>query len=148
MMTTMSMRNNTYDNPTASKFGLRSKFNEETNTTGIKPKYNTLKDLRILCASCTSFDENKKAVNRVEFRYENMHALFRCPLCNKAYSEREISRTLKLDLPDYIYYDEDSNREIDEINKDREKLEKFVIRPINMDSPDIKSKRRVAKVIK
>lgn len=138
-------RNN---NPTASKFGLKSKFTEETNTTGIRPKYNKLSDLRILCASCTAFDENKKAVNRVELRHEKMHALFRCPLCNKAYSEREISRTLKLDLPEYIYYDEDSNREIDEINKDREKLEKFVIRPINMDSPDIKSKRRVAKVIK
>ena len=137
------------NNPTASKFGLKSKFAEETHTTGIRPqKYNKLSDLRILCASCTTFDEDRKAVNRVELRHEKMHVLFRCPLCNKAYSEREISRTLKLDLPEYIYYDEDSNREIDEINKDREKLEKFVIRPINIDSPDTKSKRRVAKVIK
>lgn len=141
----MSNNNN---NPTASRFGLRSKFTEETNTTGIRPKYNTLKDLRILCASCTTFNEDKKAVNRVELRHEKMHALFRCPLCNKAYSEREISRTLKLDLPEYIYYDEDSGKEIDEINNEREKSEKFIIKPINIDSPDSKSKRRVAKIIK
>lgn len=136
------------NNPTASPTPLKSNFSSETNTTGIRPKYNKLSDLRILCASCTVFDEQRRAVNRVELRHEKMYALFRCPQCNKAYSEREISRTLKLDLPEYIYYDEDSNREIDEINKDREKLEKFVIRPINIDSPDVKSKRRVAKVIK
>lgn len=142
----MTRSNN--NNPTASRFGLKSKFTEETNTTGIRPKYNTLKDLRILCASCTTFDENKKAINRVELRHEKMHALFRCPLCNRAYSEREISRTLKLDLPAYIYYDEDSNKDVTEINKERELSEKFVIRPINVESPDTKSKRRVAKVIK
>lgn len=134
------------NNPTASR-NLRSDFSE-TRTSGIKPKYNSLKDLRLLCASCTTYDENKKAVNRVELRHETMQRLFRCPLCNKVYSEREVTRVLKLDLPEYIYYDQESNKDVGEINQEREKAEKFVIRPINADSPDSKSRRKVAKVIK
>lgn len=134
------------NNPTAS-YGLKSEFSNGK-ASGIKPRYSSLNDLRILCASCTTYDENKRAVNRIELRYEKMHALFRCPVCNRAYSEREINRVLKLDLPEYIYYDQDSNKDVSEINQERERSEKFIIKPINSDSPDLKSRRKVAKVIK
>lgn len=134
------------NNPTASR-GLRSEF-ADGKASGIKPKYTSLSELRILCASCTVFDQNEKAVKRVELRHEKLHALYRCPICNKAYSEKQIKYVLKLDLPEYIYYDEGSPKDVEEINREREETEKFVIKPINADSPTARSKRKVAKVIK
>lgn len=137
------------NNPTAST-KLRSNFYDEGrgNISPIKSKYTGLGDINILCASCTVFDTDKKAVKRVMLKHDKRNELFRCPICNKTYSERQVRYVLKLDLPEYIYHDEDSSKDIQEIDKDREKNEKWVVRPINAESPEFKSKKKAAKIIK
>lgn len=135
------------NNPTASPTGLNSNFSDKK-ISAIRTKYNDLSDVNILCASCTVFDTEKKAVKRVLLRHDVRNELFQCPVCNKTYSDRQIKYTLKLDLPEYIYYDEGDAKEIEEIDKERVQTEKWVVKPINAESPDFKSKRRAAKVIK
>lgn len=138
----MTLRNN----PTAST-KLQSNFTD-SRISGIKPKYTGLSDLNLLCAFCTVFDTDKKAVKRVELWHDQRNERFVCRICNKTYSERQVRYVLKLDLPEYVYYDEKSNKDVNEIDKEREQTEKFVIRPINAESPEFKSKKRAAKVIK
>jgi transposase-like protein len=134
------------NNPTASP-RLQSNFSD-SRVSPIKSKYNGLGDLNILCASCTVFDDNKKTVKRVELWHDKRNERFVCQTCNKTYSERQIRYALKLDLPEYIYYDEGSSKDVSEIDKEREKTEKWMIKPINSESPDSKSSKKVARVIK
>lgn len=134
------------NNPTAS-IGLVSDFTK-SNVSPVKPRHNDLDDHDILCASCTVFDSERKAVKRELLWHDIRNERFVCRNCNKTYSERQIRHVLRLDLPEYTYYDENSNKDIQEIDKEREKNEKWVVRPINSESPEVKSKKKAAKVIK
>lgn len=136
---------NTNRNPTASS---RLKMDDSKPISAVGPKYKGLSDVNILCASCTVFDMDKKAVKRVLLTHDSRNELFRCPICNKTYSEKMVRHVMKLDLQEYIYHDEYSNKDIQEVDKERERTEKWSIKPINSESPESKSKKKVARTIK
>lgn len=135
------------NNKTASPF-LKSEFSN-TNTSGIKPTSSKSK-LTILCTndSCTTFDQDGKALHKVLMNHEPRHALYRCPNCDKTVSERQLNYVINAQLTEFLYHDENTSKDIKEIEHEREITEKLMVRPINAESPLNKSKRKVAKVIK
>lgn len=116
------------NNPTANR-GLQ-KIN--TNYNAIKTSISDLKELNILCTKCTIFDKDK-ALKKIYMKHDSRNELYRCPNCNSVYSERQIRYAMRLELPEYIYYDK--TKEIKDINKQRQQEEKFIIQPINSQSP-------------
>jgi hypothetical protein len=107
------------NNPTAN----RSLRNIETKYSPIKSSINDLKDLNILCTRCTIFEKDSALKDE----------LYRCPQCNNVHSDNQIKYAMRLELPEYIYYDK--TKPIKDIKKQREEEEKFIIQPINMQSP-------------
>jgi Leucine-rich repeat (LRR) protein len=135
------------NNKTASPF-LKSEFSK-TNTSGIKPSSGKSK-LTILCTnnSCTKFDENGKALIKVLMNHEPRHALYRCPKCDKTVSERQLNYVIHAQLTEFLYHDENTNKDIKEIEEERERTEKLMVRPINAESPQSKSKRNIVRIVK
>lgn len=135
------------NNNTATPF-LKSQFSN-TNTSGIKPSGGKTK-LKILCTNntCTQFDENGKAINKILMVEEPRHELYRCPNCNKTVSQRQLNYVIHTELTEFIYHDENTTKDIKEIEEERESTEKLMVRPINAESPTNKSKRKAVNVIK
>lgn len=135
------------NNPTSN----RALFTDNlTKTNAVKPKYSNMKELEILCMSniCTTFDKNGKLDRRIKFRHDTRNERYVCDVCGDVVSEKELNYVVKAELPEYKIYDEESPKNIKEIDEERERDEKYMIKPINMESPFEKSKKRVAKVIK
>ncbi len=116
------------NNPTAN----RSLRNIETKYSPIKSSINDLKDLNILCTRCTIFEKDS-ALKKVYMAHDERNELYRCPQCNNVHSDNQIKYAMRLELPEYIYYDK--NKPIKDIKKQREEEEKFIIQPINIQSP-------------
>ena len=115
-------------NPTAN----RNLQQINTNYNAIKSSVSDIKDLNILCTKCTVFDKDK-ALKKVYMRHDARNELYQCPNCNSVHSERQIRYVMRLELPEYIYYDK--NKDIKDIKQQRESEEKFIIQPINSQSP-------------
>ena len=115
------------NNPTANR-GLQQ---VETKYNPIKYSVSDLKSLNILC---TNFDK-ENAIKKVYMIHDERNELYRCPNShsNNVISENQVRYALRLELPEYIHYDR--TRNINEIKKQREEEEKFIIQPINAQSP-------------
>lgn len=135
------------NNKTASPF-LKSQFSN-TNTSGIKPSGGKSK-LTILCTndSCTQFDKDGKAINKILMEDEARHHLYRCPNCNKTVGYEQLNYVIHAQLTEFIYHDENTNKDIKEIEQEREATEKLMVRPINAESPQSKSRRKISKIVK
>ena len=130
------------DNPTANR-GLRK----------IETKYNPVKssgstdisNLEILSMKCTVFDKDD-ILKKVLMKYDERNELFRCVnIYNHVHSANQIRYALKLQLPEYIHYNK--KKTVKDINIERQEHEKFIIHPINEQSPtDLASKDRVKAV--
>lgn len=133
-------RLNQRNNPTAN----RSLYQASSSYKPIKTHVNDLNDLNILCPRCTVF-KNETALAKVYMVHDKRNELFRCPNCNNVASEKQIRYAAKLELPEYIYYDK--TKSIRDIKKEREESEKFIIQPINAQSPqDLLNKTTVRAV--
>lgn len=114
-------------------------------TTGyraIKPKVN-ISELEVICTNCTKFkDDTKKViVEKIITKYDGRNELFRCPRCNKVYPEKVVRYYLKLDLPEYVHYED--TKPVKQVLEEREEQEKFILEAINQDSPITRKKRAV-----
>lgn len=131
------------NNPTANR-GLQQ---IETKYSPIKSSVSELKNLNLLCMRCTVFEKDgEQALKKVYMLHDERNELYRCPQCNNVNSENQIKYALRLELPEYIYYDK--TKDIKEIKKQREEEEKFIIRPINEISPDDLSKKVGVRAVK
>lgn len=131
---------NQRNNPT----GNRNLYQASSSYKSIKTHVNTLDDLNILCPRCTVF-KNETALNKVYMIHDKRNELFRCPNCNNVASEKQIRYAAALELPEYIHYDK--TKSIRDIKKEREEQEKFIIQPINAQSPqDLLNKTTVRAV--
>lgn len=115
------------DNPTANHKlqQIDTKYNPIKAVSG-------LKDLKLLCTRCTVF-ENETALKKIYMDHDERNELYRCSNCNNVHSESQVRYALRLELPEYIYYDK--TRNITDVAKQREREEKFIIQPINIQSP-------------
>src|SRR4249919_413163 len=104
----------------------------ETKFSPIKTSISDLKDLKLLCKRCTIFEKGE-ALKKMYMLHDERNELYRCPQCNDVTSEKQIIYAMRLELQDYVYYDK--TKDIKEVRKQREEEEKFVIQPINADSP-------------
>lgn len=129
------------NNPTAN----RSLQQVETKYNSIKSSVYDLKNLKLLCTRCTGFEKDQ-ALNKVYMIHDERNELYRCPQCNNVSSENQIRYALRLELPEYIYYNK--GKDIKEIKKQREEEEKFIIRPINEYSPDDLSRKTGVRTVK
>jgi len=111
---------------------------------GTKEKFSSLK---LLCMKCTRFSDKDEALEKHYFEYDDRGARFICHICNTTINEKQVKEVLKLDLPEYIYYD-DAKKEVNEVLKQREEEERFIIKPMNTDTPAIKKRKRGVRVIK
>ena len=116
------------NNPTANR-NLRQ---IETKFSPIKTSTSDLKNLKLLCTRCTIFEKDE-ALKKIYMLHDERNELYRCPQCNNVNSENQIKYALRLELEDYIYYDK--TKDIKQVKKQREDEEKFIIQPINADSP-------------
>jgi hypothetical protein len=132
---------NSRNNPTANR-GLQK---VETKYNPIKASISDIKDLNILCTKCTIFDKDN-ALKKVYMRHDERNELYECPNCNSVHSENQIRHAMRLELPEYIYYDKTKN--IKDIKKQREDEEKFVIQPINSTSPTDLLKKTSVRAVK
>ena len=115
-------------NPTAN----RNLQQVNSNYNAIKTTISDLKDLNILCTKCTIFDKDK-ALKKVYMRHNERDELYQCTNCNSVISDRQIKYAMRLELPEYIYYDK--TKDIKDVKQQREQEEKFIIQPINSQSP-------------
>lgn len=120
---------NVRNNPTAN----RSLQKVNSNYNVVKTSISDLKDLNILCTKCTVFEGKDKALNKIYMRHDERNELYQCPNCNSVTSERQIKYAMRLELPEFIYYDK--TKDIKDVKKQREQEEKFIIQPINSQSP-------------
>ena len=134
-------RPNYSNNPTANR-GLQK---VETKFSPIKASINDIKDLNILCTKCTNFDQNK-ALKKVYMKHDARNELYRCDICNSVISEIQVRHAMRLELPEYIYYDKTKN--IQDVKKQREDEEKFIIQPINSTSPTDLLKKTSVRAVK
>ena len=132
---------NNGDNPTANR-GLRK---IETKYNPIKSSSSDISTLEILCPKCTIFDKDS-ILNKVLMKYDDRNELFRCVNnYNHVHSANQIRYALKLQLPEYIHYNK--KKTVKDINTERQEHEKFIIHPINEQSPiELGSKDRVRAV--
>lgn len=122
------------DNPTAN----RSLRKIETKYNPIKSNISDLSNLEVLCKRCTVLDKDA-ILTKVLMDHDTRNELFKCPKCGNVHSENQIRYALKMKLPEYIHYNK--ARKITDVQKDREEHEKFIIEPINAQSPsDIQRK--------
>lgn len=130
------------DNPTANTRlrPIDTKYNP------IKTSISDLKDLNILCTNCTVFESKDKVLKKVYMNHDQRNELYRCPQCNRVHSENQIRYALRLELPEFIHYDKTKN--IKEVNKEREEHEKFIIQPINAQSPSDLLKKTTIRAVK
>ncbi|HTH20985.1 MAG TPA: hypothetical protein VL854_02095 [Nitrososphaeraceae archaeon] len=117
----------------------------ETKYNPIKSSVNDLKDLNILCTRCTVFDKDK-ALKKMYMVHDGRNELYRCPQCNNVHSENQIRNAMRLELPEYIYYDKSKN--INDVKRQREEEEKFIIQPINAQSPTDLLKKTSVRAVK
>ena len=134
-------RINFRNNPT----GNRSLQKTNTNYNPIKPSISDIKDLNILCTRCTIFDKDK-ALKKVYMQHDSRNELYRCLNCNSVHSENQIRHAMRLELPEYIYYDKTKN--IKDIKEQRISEEKFIIQPINSQSPSDLLKKTTVRAVK
>jgi hypothetical protein len=129
------------NNPTANR-GLQK---IETRYNPIKTSVNDLKDLNILCTRCTIYDKDK-ALKKVYMKHDQRNELYQCLNCNSVISENQIRHAMRLELPEYIYYDK--TKDIKDVKKQREEEEKFIIQPINATSPTDLLKKTSVRAVK
>lgn len=130
------------DNPTANK-GLRK---IETKYNPIKSTASDMNSLEILCTKCTIFDKDN-IINKVLMKHDDRNELFRCVNnYNHVHSDNQIRYALKLQLPEYIHYNK--KKTVKDINTERQEHEKFIIEPINAQSPTELSAKQRVKAIK
>lgn len=112
--------------------------------TAIKPKEN-LSKLDLICPHCTRFKDAAKSIilKKVGLRHDERNERFVCDVCHQVTPEKVVRYYLKLDLPEYVAYED--TKPVEQIVKEREEQEKFVIEAINQDSP-LTKKKRAAKV--
>lgn len=137
------------DNPTASKF-LESRFSKGK-PSGIKPTSGIdIHRLKILCTnnSCTVFGEGNTIERKVLMEDDSRSGKYVCPICNKSVSYDRLRMNLAIELPEYIYNEENTNKDIKDIDKEREVNERLFVRPINAESPFTKSKKSAVRVVK
>ena len=137
------------DNKTASPY-LKSNY-DKGNTSGIKPTVGMdIHNLKILCTenTCTVFDENSKITRRILMEDDSRSGKYVCRICNKSVSYEKLRMVLAIELPEYIYNDEKTTKDIKEIDEERQRDERFFVRPINAESPLSKSKKKVVRVVK
>jgi hypothetical protein len=131
---------NIRDNPTANHRlqQIETKYNP------LKSSVSDIKDLNILCTRCTVFDKDK-ALNKIYMVHDERNELYRCPQCNNVHSENQIRYAMRLELQEYIHYDK--TKDIKDVKRQREEEEKFIIQPINAQSPtDLLKKTAVSAV--
>lgn len=118
-------------NPT----GNRTLRNTETKYNAIKSNISNLSNIEVLCTRCTVFDKNDSGIiiKKVLMKHDTRNELHRCPICNDVYSDKQILYAMKLELPEYIHYNK--AKKLTDLNKEREEHERFVIEPINSQSP-------------
>lgn len=132
------------NNPTAN-IGLRR---EKRNLSTIKPSYTDIADLEILCNHCTSFDKEGN-IQKVIMRHDTRNELYACDRCPRVVSEKQVRYVMRLELPEFYNYEKVTSKEnVDDVNKERQAHEKFVIRAINSESPSDLIKRTGVKVVK
>lgn len=134
-------RLNARNNPTANR-GLQK---VETKFSPIKTSISDLKDLNLICPRCTIYDKGK-ALKKVYMIHDERNELYRCPNCNSVTSENQVRYAMRLELPEYIYYDK--TKDIKEVKKQRESEEKFIIQPINSTSPTDLLKKTSVRAVK
>jgi Zn-finger protein len=137
--------NNRYDlmnNPTANQ-GLRKR--KETQYSPIKTSISDLKDLNIICPRCTTYDKDK-ALKKVYMKHDDRNELYECPNCHTVTSDNQVRYAMRLELPEYIYYDKTKN--IKDVKEQRESEEKFIIQPINSTSPTDLLKKTSVRAVK
>lgn len=137
------------DNPTASKF-LESRFSKGK-PSGIKPTSGIdIHRLKILCTndSCTVFGEGNTIERKVLMEDDSRSGKYVCPICNKSVSYDRLRMNLAIELPEYIYNDETTTKDIKDINEEREVNERLFVRPINAESPFTKNKKSAVRVVK
>jgi hypothetical protein len=134
-------RLNSRNNPTANR-GLQK---VETKYNPIKTSVSDLKDLNIICPRCTIYDKDK-ALNKVYMKHDDRNELYRCPNCNSVTSDNQVRYAMRLELPEYIYYDK--TKDIKDVKKQRESEEKFIIQPINSTSPTDLLKKTSVRAVK
>ncbi len=134
-------RLNARNNPTANR-GLQK---VETKFSPIKTSISDLKDLNLICPRCTVYDKGK-ALKKVYMVHDERNELYRCPNCNSVTSENQVRYAMRLELPEYIYYDK--TKDIKEVKKQRESEEKFIIQPINSTSPTDLLKKTSVRAVK
>jgi len=134
-------RLNARNNPTANR-GLQK---VETKFSPIKTSISDLKDLNLICPRCTIYDKGK-ALKKVYMVHDERNELYRCPNCNSVTSENQVRYAMRLELPEYIYYDK--TKDIKEVKKQRESEEKFIIQPINSTSPTDLLKKTSVRAVK
>ena len=78
--------------------------------------------------------------------HDERNELYRCPNCNSVTSENQVRYAMRLELPEYIYYDK--TKDIKEVKKQRESEEKFIIQPINSTSPTDLLKKTSVRAVK
>lgn len=135
---------NKQPNPTQN----RTLNNIETKYNVVRSTSSDLSNLEILCTRCTIFDKNDSGiiVKKVLMRHDTRNELHKCPICNDTYSDNQIRYAMKLELPEYIHYNKKLTN-VKDLNKEREEHERFVIEPINSQSPGDLSKRNPIKSI-
>lgn len=129
------------DNPTAN----RTLRKIETKYNPIKSNVSDLSDVEILCKRCTVFDKDDVLVKQL-MDHDTRNELFKCTKCNNVHSENQIRYALKMKLPEYIHYNR--AKKITDINKERQEHEKFIIEPINAQSPSDLLRKNVVKAVK
>jgi len=134
-------RLNARNNPTANR-GLQK---VETKFSPIKTSISDLKDLNLICPRCTIYAKGK-ALKKVYMVHDERNELYRCPNCNSVTSENQVRYAMRLELPEYIYYDK--TKDIKEVKKQRESEEKFIIQPINSTSPTDLLKKTSVRAVK
>lgn len=132
------------NNPTAN-MGLNR---EKRNLSTIKPSYTDIADLEILCNHCTYFDQDNN-IHKVIMRHDIRNELYACEQCPRVIDEKQVRYVMRTELPEYYNYEKVTTKEnVDNINKERQAHEKFVIRAINSESPNDLVKRTGVKVVR
>ena len=134
-------------NRTLNPTGNRTLRNVETKYNAVKSTLSDLSNIEVLCTRCTILDKNDSdiIVKKVLMNHDTRNELHRCPICNDVYSDKQIRYAMKLELPEYIHYNKAKN--VNDLNKEREEHERFVIEPINSQSPTDLLKRNPIKSI-
>lgn len=122
-----------------------------SNYQAIKPTkgQTPIDQLQVMCTHCSQFDSvTNRSVMKVMMKYDSRNEMYRCERCNKAVSNSTIAYTLKLDLPQYIYWQDEEDKDLDTLLKERDEEEKYTIVSIVSEPPNRISKKKIAKVIK